>query len=396
MNRFAFSLLISLFIACSVPIQGCTSLIDKPKKWLGISKPDDPRKPTKLVKIENPRVSVQSVWRNSVGDLDESFNNIRPFISSDRVVMSNAEGQIDVWDRSSGRTIWSTDLDEPITGGVNGGEGMIAIGSDDGIVIALDANNGQELWRKRLSSEVMAMSEAKFGVIVVRTNDSAVYALDVSNGSVVWNQVRETPALTLRGTSAPMVVGEVVLVGYDDGELIALNMRDGTQLWEIPVSVPKGRSELERVSDLDGEFVYLEGVIYAVNFNGRVAAIDFDTGNIAWTKDLSSSVGLSADETRVYVTDADASVWALDKSSGATVWRQNKLLFRDLTAPGVMGNYVVVGDYKGYLHWLSKEDGTLAGRDDIARGAIAIAPRVIDSKAYVLANNGSFSVLQYR
>ena len=159
----------------------------------------------------------------------------------------------------------------------------------------------------------------------------------------------------------------------------------------------KDALSLERMSDVDGEFAYLDGIVYMPQaFNGRVVAIDLDTGKTLWSKDLSSYAGLSVDRDRVYITDADDSIWGLDISTGATLWRQDKLLYRELTAPQVMGNYIVVGDFKGYLHWLSKEEGKIVGRDNVAGDRIEVAPIIIDERAYVLANNGSLSVLQYR
>jgi len=195
--------------------------------------------------------------------------------------------------------------------------------------------------------------------------------------------------------SQPKVVGSAVLVGYDDGKLVALSLLDGDELWKAAVSIPSGRSELERMADIDGDIGYRDDVVYAANFNGRAVAVDMVTGRMRWARDLSSHSGLSVDESRVYVVDEDDSIWALDRTSGATLWRQDKLLYRSLTAPGSMGDYIVVGDFKGYLHWLSKKDGKLAGRYKAAGVAIESTPVIIDHRAYVLAQNGSLTVLQY-
>ncbi len=382
-----------LFLASCLQLAGC-SVLKKPKEWF--EKEEDPREPTKLTKIETEKISVQQVWRNSVGNLEESYNKIRPYITDQRVYLCDAEGRVEAWKREDGKRLWSINLKENISGGVNGGEGIIAIGTENGEVIALGAEDGVERWRAKVPSEVMSLSEAKYGVIAVRTNDSKVHALELNSGNVSWSAGRGAPPLTLRGASQPKVVGDVVLVGFDDGKLMAISLRDGEPLWEVSVSTPKGRSELERMSDVDGEFAYLDGIVFAASFNGRVVAIDLDTGKTLWSKDLSSYAGLGVDRERVYVTDSDDSVWGLDISSGATLWRQDKLLYRELTAPQVMGNYVMTCDFKGYCHWLSKEDGKIIGRDDIAGDAIEVAPVVINQRAYVLANNGSLSVLQYR
>ena len=383
---------ILLFASC-LQLAGC-SVLKKPKEWF--EKEENPREPTKLTKIEAEKIQVQQVWRNSVGSLEDSYNKIRPYITDAHIYLCDAEGRVEAWQREDGKRLWSVNLKENISGGVNGGEGIIAIGTENGEVIALSADDGMESWRAKVPSEVMSFSEAKYGVIAVRTNDSKVHGLDLISGIINWSAGRGAPPLTLRGASQPIVIGDVVLVGFDDGKLSAINIRDGELLWEVSVSTPKGRSELERMSDVDGELAYLDGIVFAASFNGRVVAIDLDTGKTLWSKDLSSYAGLSADRDRVYVTDADDSIWGLDISSGATLWRQDKLLYRELTAPQVMGNYIVVGDYKGYLHWLSKEEGKIIGRDNVAGEAIEVAPIIINDRAYVLANNGSLSVLQYR
>ena len=380
-----------LFLVCS--LSAC-SLAKKPKEWF--EKEEDPREPTKLTKLETEEIRVQSVWRNSIGSLEESFNKIHPFITDTHVYLTDAEGRVESWQRADGKNVWSVNLKQEISGGVNGGDGILALGTEEGVVIAINLTDGVEKWRTTLTSEIMSISETGFGVILVRTNDSKVHALDIGNGNIAWAEDRNPPALTLRGASVPVIVGDAALVAFDDGKMMALSLRDGSQLWETAVSIPRGRSELERMSDIDGEIVYLDGVVYAVSLNGRVIAIDMDTGRSIWTKDLSSHAGLSVDERRIYVTDTDDSIYALDKTNGATIWRQDKLLYREVTAPGVMGNYIVVGDFKGYLHWLSKEDGKLVGRENLTGDAILIPPIVINQRAYVLAINGSFSVLEYR
>ncbi len=386
-------LLFLLFISCCLSLTAC-SVLKKPKQWF--EKEEDPREPTKLVKIEAEKINVKQVWRNSIGSLEKAYSLIYPYITDDKVYLVDAEGRVEAWQRDDGRSIWSIKLEEDVSGGLNGGNGIVAVGTENGEVIALSMVDGSEKWRASVTSEVMAISEAYYGVIVVRTNDSNVYALDVGNGNIAWKANHSIPPLTLRGTSAPQVVGDTVIVGYDDGKMNALSMRDGEPLWEVTVSVPRGRSELDRVSDVDGEIAVLNGMVYAASFNGRVIAVDMDTGKTVWTKELSSYVGLSADESKVYVTDADDSVWALDKATGATMWRQDKLLYRKLTAPKTMGNFIIVGDFKGYLHWLSKEDGKIVGRDDVASDAIEVAPIVKNDLAYVLSRNGSLSVLQYQ
>lgn len=384
------SILVSV---CCLQLAAC-GLLNKPKQWL--DREEDPRSPAKLTNLETEVVKAQLVWRNSVGNLGEAYNKIRPYVTEEQVYLSDAEGRVEAWQRTDGKRLWTISLKEQISGGVNGGEGTVVLGTRNGSVMALDTAIGEEKWRTSLTSEIMTLSEVEHGVIIVRTNDNTVHALDINTGELVWRKSRNTPPLTLRGASEPKIVGDSVLVGYDDGKMMALNPRNGAELWQVTVSVARGRSELERISDIDGEIAYSDGVVYAVSLNGRVVAVDVDAGGVVWAREFSSSAGLSVDGNRVYVVDSDSSVWALDTASGATLWRQDKLLYRKLTAPKVMGRYLVTGDYKGYLHWLSTEDGKLVGRHNVSGDAINVAPIVINGRAYVLANDGSFAVLQYR
>ncbi len=395
---YKYTLRISFLILffCCTQFSACGVLKKNKTGWF--VEVDDPREPTKLIKIDPVKAQAQSVWRNSVGDLSKTYNEIRPHVTDDRVYLSSAEGRIVALQGSDGKNIWSVNLeDEKISGGVNGGEGIVAVGGNNGDVIALSSVDGAVQWRTPLTSEVMALSAAGYGVIVARTNDSKVHALDIGDGEVVWSAGRNLPPLTLRGVSEPKVIEDVVLVGFEDGKLIAFSLRDGAELWQVTVSIASGRSDLDRMSDIDGEFVYLEGTIYVVNFNGRLVTIDMDNGKVLWIKDdISSSAGLSVDGSHIYVTDSDDSVWAFDKSSGATIWRQDKLLYRELTAPEPMGDYVIVGDFEGYVHWLDKEDGKLVGREKVDSKHIKVAPLVINDRAHIFSNSGKFSVWKYR
>ncbi|MEJ2115757.1 MAG: PQQ-binding-like beta-propeller repeat protein, partial [Gammaproteobacteria bacterium] len=232
------NLFLIIIITACLQLTGC-SVLSKPKEWF--DKEVDPREPAKLTNVEAEKVKIQQVWRNSVGDLEESHNKIRPYITDSRVYLTDAEGRVEAWQREDGKRIWSVDLEEVISGGVNGGEGIVAIGTENGEVIALGADDGQLLWRVKVPSEVMSLSEAKYGIIVTRTNDGKVHAIELNSGEISWSAGKGTPPLTLRGASQPKVVGELVLVGFDDGNLMAINLRDGEMVWEVPVSTPKGR-----------------------------------------------------------------------------------------------------------------------------------------------------------
>ncbi len=381
-------------LTCFLLLSGCGGgdLLSAPKRWIGIE--EDPQAPTKLTDLGSDSLRPKKLWSDSIGASEIIYSKMHPYFADGLVYLAGADNRVEAWQLIDGKRVWSVKLQEVISGGVNGGEQILAVGTENGLVIALDSADGKEKWRTLLSSEVLALSQVRHGVIVARTSDSTIHALDIGDGSIAWRASRSPPPLTLLGASQPKVVGSAVLVGFDDGKLVAFSVLDGEERWRATVSFPSGRSELERIADIDGDIAYWDDVVYASNFNGRTVAVDMLTGRVKWARDLPSHTGLVADESRVYVIGTNDSVWALDRMTGATLWRQDKLLHRLLTVPVSAGDYIVVGDTEGYLHWLSKKDGSLAGRHRVARDAIDSVPVAIGQRIFVLADNGSFTVLQ--
>lgn len=392
--NYPAKILVLAVFTCFLLLSGCSGgdLLSAPKRWIGIE--EDLQAPTKLTDLGSESLRLKKLWSDSIGATEIVYSKIQPYIADGLVYLAGADNRVEAWQLIDGKRVWSVKLQKVISGGVNGGEQMLAVGTENGQVIALDSSDGKERWRTQLSSEVLALSKVRHGVIVARTSDSTIHALDIGDGSVAWRASRSSPPLTLLGASQPKVVGSAVLVGFDDGKLVAFSLLDGEERWRATVSFPSGRSELERIADIDGDIAYQDDVVYAANFNGRTVAVDMLTGRVKWARDLPSHTGLVADESRVYVIGTNDSVWALDRMTGATLWRQDKLLYRLLTVPVSAGDYIVVGDTEGYLHWLSKKDGSLAGRHRVAREAIDSVPVAIGQRIFVLADNGSFTVLQ--
>lgn len=225
--------------------------------------------------------------------------------------------------------------------------------------------NTKELWRAQLSSEVLSRPAISQGIVVTKTIDGRVYGLNLDDGSQKWVYDRSVPRLTLRGSSAPLISNDVVIIASDNGKLSALTLNNGKLLWESTIAVAKGRNQLERVIDMDVDPVVIDDVIYVAGYQGRVAAVKMGSGQLIWSRDFSSYSGLYVDAYRVYITDAMGQAWALNRYNGSTLWRQDKLLRRKLTAPEAQDNYIVVGDYDGYLHWLNREDGKLIARKKV-------------------------------
>ena len=348
----------------------------------------EPREPAELTDF-TPEITLQRNWAvSSDSDAEEKYVRLRPLFFADKIAFVGTRARISVYEIAQGKAVWSRTLSGTVTGGVGGNSQVLVVGTINGDVIAVNSNDGTDAWSAALSSEVMAISEAIDEVIVVRTNDSRVHGLSVLSGEVLWVVSQSSPALTLRGVGAPLVREGIAYVGLDNGKVIAISINSGNVIWESRVSVPSGRTELDRIVDVDGQIAADADFIYAASYHGRVAAIDRTNGRIVWARDLASISGLSIDEELVYISDRDDSVWALQKNSGVTKWRQDKLFYRELSAPVILGNTVLVGDFEGYLHIMAKEDGRLIGRDNLGKQPIQTSSSPSDAISYIVDTSG--------
>jgi outer membrane protein assembly factor BamB len=295
---------------------------------------------------------------------------------------------------TTGEILWSTKTKLPISGATGLGDGHVLVGSTEGEVLALSVENGAREWQAEVSSEVLSAPSLTDGIAVVRTVDGKLFGLNASNGARLWVYERQVPALTLRGTSAPLVVSNAAIVGLDSGQLTAVSVADGQPLWETPISVSRGRSELERMVDLDAQPIMVDDVIYAASFQGAIAAVDLFSGNILWRRDLSSYAGLGADRAHLYVTDERSHVWAFDRLSHASLWRQDALQGRHLTAPVGFLDYIVVADFEGYVHWLQRSDGKLIARIRVDRKGVVAPPIFGGETLFVYGQGGKLTALQ--
>ena len=350
--------------------------------------------PAELVEF-TPEFEPQVVWKTNTGGTDNEYSDLAAWLQGDAIIAVDDEGEVSSYHAQTGRQIWSVDLDVAVTTGVGGGEGLVFIGSQKGEVIALDETNGEERWRQRLGSEILAPPKAAMGVVAVRTGDGQINGLSLDDGTELWSYQRAVPLLSLRGNSAPMLADDKVITGYANGKLVALSILDGKVVWEKSVSVPRGRTELARIVDIDAEPVIKEGIIYAVAYHGQLAALDLDTGDKLWARDMSSSSGLDVivDET-VYISDESSYVWALQDGTGDALWRQTQLLRRQVSAPVIVGDYIIVGDFDGYVHWISREDGHFVARKEIAGGAIRSKPVVKDDLVFITGSDGTLAAIR--
>ncbi len=349
--------------------------------------------PTPLTEFR-PELAVKTIWSRRIGrGVDEQDLRLRPHLAGEVLYANDYRGIVAALQADTGELLWKVDLDTALTSGPGDGEGMVAIGTADGQVIALAAEDGRELWRAQLSSEILAPPAVGGGMVVAHTVDGKLFALAADDGRQRWIYDRTVPTLTLRGTSSPVILTDIVVDGFASGKVALLALRDGRVLWEKSIAVPRGRSELERMVDIDGSPLIIGSVLYVVSYQGRAAAIDLQTGRVLWSRPMSSATGLVADEKALYLTDDQDRVWSLDRASGAPLWQQDALQHRVLTAPVLLDESVVVADREGFVHWLARNDGHFQVRFKAASG-IRIAPVPNDGRLYLYDDKGRLLCLE--
>jgi len=381
-------------------LTGCATMDTLSESVDGISNyfkggEDNSDPPTALVEYP-PEVKIKEVWKESVGvGADEQTLKLIPASGFGKLFVADREGLVQARDPDTGRVIWEVKTELKLSAGPGLGAGTVILGSSDADVIALNADTGAQLWKAKASSEVLSVPVVANDIVIVRSTDGEMVALSEKSGGKRWNYEHNAPALSVRGVGAPLVITDRVIEGFDNGKLIALRLIDGKYAWETTVAIPKGRSEVERLVDLDVDPIDVAGVIYIASYRGGVAAISESDGDIMWRNEtISSYTGLSHDFRHLYLSDATDDVWQIEQRTGASLWKQKELHQRKLTAPAVYENYVVVGDFEGYVHWLSVNDGRQLGRVKVSDSAIDSKPLVINDTVYIYAKDGTLAALK--
>lgn len=359
--------------------------------WFGSksAKKENIQPPKPLVELV-PTLNVQKTWDASVGDgAGKSGVRIAPAVADGKVYTISVDGVVAAFDAANGKSLWRTKSKLELAGGPAVDGGLVLAGSLNGEVAAYDAASGAERWTTKVSSEVISAPALSLGVAVVRSNDGHLFGLDANDGTRKWTYDRTTvPLLSLRGNGAPLIDGSVVYDGADNGKVIALRLDNGATLWEQTVAIGEGRSEVERLNDVDGELALDGGVIYAAGYRGSVVALSVNLGRPQWTRELSSYTGVGVGASQVFAVDADSNVWALDRAGGSSMWKQDAFQYRWLSAPTVQGDYLVVGDVEGFVHWLSQADGKEVARQRLSKNPIRARPIVAGDSVFVADEKG--------
>jgi outer membrane protein assembly factor BamB len=330
-------------IACLAGLSACS--------WFGGQEPANP--PTPLTEFES-QATVRELWSKDIGaGAQQNYLRLEPALTRDVLYVTDARGHVQALALPGGRVLWEVSL-----------------------------------WRAQVTSEVLAPPVISNGVAVVQCVDGRLHALKLEDGQRLWSIERSEPALSLRGTATPVVVSDLVFAGQASGKMLAASLKDGRVIWEIPVAQSQGRSEIERLIDVDSPVLVAGRVLIAAAYQGKVVAVSLDNGRLLWSRDISTYLPLASDGAHVFISDDRGHLLALDLNSGATVWKQEKLQNRRPSAPAVVGAAVAVGDFEGYVHWLSREDGRFLARTRASSYPVVTTPLADTPLLYVITQNG--------
>jgi len=390
-------LLTNVFILTSVLwLSGCSSITESFTDTIsGYLEDDDvSEKPKELTKFKTT-LNVSERWSANVGsDAKKLYVRLQPTVDGDRIFAAGVKGKVSAYDAKTGRVLWEVDTEARLRGGPGFGDGLVLLGSADAELIALDRETGKERWRTLASSEILASPSAADGVVVARSIDGRIFGYESATGKRIWIYDSTVPVLTLRGTSSAVIFAGGVIAGLSNGKIVALRLKSGELLWESRIALPRGRSELERIVDIDADPIVADGVIHVATFQGNVATIALENGRGLWNRKMSSHAGIGADKERLYVTDENSEVWSLERRSGSSFWKNADLRARKLTAPTSMGNYIVVADLEGYVHFLKRDSGAIAARIRVGSSPIVAAPVVEGDMVFISSSSGTLTALQ--
>jgi outer membrane protein assembly factor BamB len=384
--KFVSTKALRLAAALSViSLAGCAGLLDSASG----SKPKGPNSLTEF----KPGATLELRWRADLGDANG--NLLQPAVTDNAVYAGNAKGEVFRLERSTGKQVWRIECGFAITGGVGAGEGLVLVGGEKGDLAAFE-QDGKLRWKVKVSSEILSAPKVSNGIVVVRTGDGRIAGLSATDGARQWLYERATPALIVRSHAGVSIERGTVYAGFAGGRLALINLNSGLVMWEAAVSQPKGNTELERISDITSLPVEDDEQVCAVAFQGSVACFDLAQGNPLWSREISSDKGLALTSKYLFVTDANGVVSALDKSSGSSLWKNDQLSLRRTSTPCVLGSYVAVGDYEGYVHLLSRDDGGFAARFKTDSGSILATPVELDGGLLVQTSKGGLYALGVR
>ena len=360
----------------------------------GCSKDKDVEPPAALVNFP-ATLPVKKLWSQGVGGGKKQIKlrlGLGPAIDNGVVFAANHKGEMLAVTLDTGRNVWVKKLKIPISAGPAAGFGMVVAGSSKGAVIALDGATGRQLWRSQINSELLSSPAISEKVVVIRSVDGRLHGLETRSGKELWSVEQQVPRLSLRGTAIPVVAKEVAISGFDNGKVMAVSLMTGDTVWDTALASPHGRTELDRLVDIDSAVRVSGDNVFAAGFQGRTAMLALDSGQLWWSHDMSSYRGLAIDDDNLYVTQSDGIVVAMRQRDGSELWRNEKLKRRGLSTPVISSTAIAVADFQGYIHWLDKNTGELVARERVAKKQrVSNPPAGADGTIVVLTDGGTLA-----
>ena len=353
-------------------------------------------KPSKLTRKFKPKIDVNILWRKKIGNgVGLSDLKMGPSINNQLLYVSDYTGSIFVVELQSGKRVWSLrDRNTEYTSSPGIGDRLVLVGTGNGRVIARAKDSGTLKWVARLPSEVLSRPLETERQVIARSNDGSVYALDKNTGQEIWNFQKTAPKLSVRGNSNPLLVDDSVVIGWDDGRMTALDLEVGKTIWNATVAVPTGQTDLERMVDIDGNPVLDGADIYVSSYSSGVTSVSSLDGKINWTREISSSFSPAVGREHVYVIDDKSVIWAFDKTTGNSVWRKDEFERRRISPPVIYKNFLVIGDFDGYTHWLDIKSGVQVYRKKIANQAISVHGVTDEAIIVLISDDGKAIALE--
>jgi outer membrane protein assembly factor BamB len=367
-----------LVAAMTMSLTACTGFFEK----------DNTPPPTPLSQL-TPEIKPNLIWSTKTGAGSAGdYLKLSPTLYGNTIYTSSTNGTVTATNKQNGHANWSVNTHAHLTSGPGVGADIVVIGSREGEVIALQQENGHVRWKTSIAGEIIAKPAVGNQLVVIKSTDGTLRALSSQSGQERWSYQQTEPGLILRGSSTPLLQGNSLFAGFANGNLAKINLNNGQVSWMRPIATPEGGFSIQRMIDIDANPIIHGHRLYAATYQGNIASLDWNSGSTLWSHAISSYTGMAVDDQTVYISDAAGDVWAFSANNGQTRWQQTGLRARILSAPASMGNYVVVGDEEGYLHWLSKRDGHIAGRE-FAGDTIFAGPIVENNVLYAQTSNGS-------
>jgi outer membrane protein assembly factor BamB len=358
------------------------------------SKTKDVDKPKQLVPF-TASLRVTRAWTASVGGTKKPLRlGLDIVVENDHVYAAGRGGDVAAFNLATGRRLWAHREKAALSGGPGAGSDMVIVGSSSGDVFALRAADGAALWHVNIAGEILSAAAITPRLVVVRAVDGKLHALAASDGHELWQVQQPVPSLSLRGTSRPTVIGDFAICGFDNGKVVAANLADGSSAWEQVIAPPHGSNEIARLNDVDATPRIDGNDVYVAQFQGKVAMLALDSGQVWWSHDMSSYRGMAIDNDGLYVATADGEIVAMHRNNGIEMWRQKALLHRQLSAPVISGNAIAVADFQGYVHWLDPKTGALIGRARGGKRSINMTPVAADGLLIVINDTGNISAFR--